>query len=134
MLRRSSTTLLTLLLLLSGGQTALFASFPVLCIGSQGHSAIESASSPCGLEGAATPAQPAHSLNLRDSGSCIDYPIALGACSAPARSDAQSLGAPAAISIAITDLHSRLISRSDTLALARSRTSPRLASPALLRC
>ncbi len=134
MLRRSSATLLTLLLFLSGGQTALFASFPVLCIGSQGHSAIESASALCGLEGATTTAQLAESMNLREAESCTDYPIALSALSAPARSEAQSFGAPVAISIELTALHSRPIPCSETLALARSRTSPRLASPALLRC
>jgi len=134
MIRRVGILALTCAFAAGAGQIGLRSGTWVLCVGSEGHLAIEAVDICCVPESTVDQAPAQQSWVSEDCGPCTDYPLALAARSAQTRGEDPGNVAPASISERLTDFQSPPSYGSAILETAYLRTSPRLASPAPLRC
>ena len=134
MIRGAGILILTIAFLVGAGETSLGFGSWVLCVGSQGHVAIEAVGICCTLETAVDQAPPQQSWVSEECGSCTDYPLEIAGRTAPARGENTGAAAPAFNSGIVTDFGSPSACKSAIAELAKLNPSPKLASPAPLRC
>jgi hypothetical protein len=134
MIRRAGIILLTIAFSLGAGQGGPRAASWVLCVGSQGHIAVEVVDNCCVPGNTDGRAAEQSDQVSQDCGSCTDYPLTLATSRTAPRGSSPGVDPPAFVPVGFAYLHSPPGYLSPTAGPAPLDTPPKLASPAPLRC
>lgn len=134
MVRRVGILILAVAFVAAASNTTLRSSSWVLCVGSQGHLAIEAVAACCVSGATAAPTRAAESWVAQDCGTCTDYPIAIAAGTAPVRGQSQGFAVAASALAKTIEFYAPPSDLPAPFESPAFRSSQNLASPAPLRC
>ena len=134
MFRRVGILIFAVAFVAAAGNTTLRSSSWVLCVGSQGHLAIEMVGGCCVPGPSVAQTTTSQSWVTQDCGQCTDYPIAIAARATPARGQSQGIVLAVSTPGRIMEFYAPPCDLPAPFEAPAFRSSPGLASPAPLRC